>query len=189
MKPRIGHLMAIACLLATVGCSQRVSYTPSQNHETLDSAEFVHYLARQPMVTFGEACRAMLIVADGDEQSGSFDARRAELESRGIVRDAWGLSATDAVDRGTLAYMIFRTCDLPAGLSMSVFGQCSLGDRRYAMREVAYQRIMRPGPPYRIATGGELVSAMGNADDYLASHGAYETGEGDIDFGGGLDQP
>lgn len=172
--------MCIVSLVAAAGCSQRITFEPSQDHNQFDSLEFIHLLAAQPMVTYDQGCRAILLVADGQESAKSFQERVMELESRGAVRGEWELEANNALDRGTLAYMIARTCQVPHGLNTWLSGFSGLGDRRYALKNVVRQGIMPYGLPYQIPTGGEVVAALAKADDYMAKHGLYETTEVEI---------
>lgn len=166
-----GIVLATACL---AGCAPRVAVTPAMDHNQLDSLALLHYMAGQPAVTNDEACRAVLVLVDGTETPGTFDTRRQALESRGIVRAEWGLQANDAVDRGTLAYMIFKGCGVRHGMNTWLSQGSGLGDRRYALRRCTQEDIMPYGLPYQIPTGGEVVRALARADDYLAKKGAYE---------------
>ena len=175
-------------MVLLAGCAQRITFEPPQRHDQLDSLEFTHLLAQQPMVNFDQACRATLLVADGTESAGTFEARRAELESRGVVSDKWNLAANDAVDRGTLAYMIFKVSGVPHGVNTWLSSLSGMGIRRYALKRVAREGIMPYGLPYQIPTGGEAVAALAKADEYMARHGVYESGEVEIsspaDLGG-----
>ncbi len=173
--------MAMTAAIGIAGCSRTsVTFTPSQDHNTLEQAEFAHYIAEQPMMTYDQLCRAVLLLADGDESPRSFENRVAELQSRGIARERWSFGAQDVVDRGVLAYMIFRTSNLPGGINTRLSGWTGVGCERYALKEVARKRIIRYGLPYQIPTGGEVMRALARADDYLADHGMYESAEKEI---------
>ncbi len=173
MRKRHAIWMLIPAVAA--GCSQQVGYTPARDHQTLEAAEFMHYMAQQPMVTYDELCRATLLLADGEETKTTFEERVSELASREVVRSEWQYDPDHLVDRGTLAYMIFRACKMRGGLNTLVSGWTGVACGRYALKEVIRRRIMRYGLAYQIPTGGEVVRALAKADDYLAAHGGYET--------------
>ncbi len=175
MNARNARLLCLMLPPVLAGCSHSLTFEPAQDHNQLESLEFFHLLAQQPMVTYDEACRAMLLLANGTETSSDFETRSAELASRGVISEKWGIAANEAVDRGTLGYMIFRTCRLPDSVNTWLAKCSGLGDRRYALKNVVRAGIMPYGLPYQIPTGGEVLAAIRKADDYMADHGVYET--------------
>jgi hypothetical protein len=126
-----------------------------------------------PVASVEEGCRAILLVADGVENYPTHDQRYAELVRRGMVREAWQLRPGDMLDKGTLAYMAYRVCNLPGGLNMHLLGSWGLGDRRYALKAAAAAGIIRYDVPYRAVRGGELAAVVGRIDAYLAEHKIY----------------
>ena len=170
---------AILVLAGLAGCSQ-LTYTPAADHNALETTEFMHSLTQQPMINYDQACRVALLMADGQETPGTFDERAEELVSRGIVRSEWNLKSENAVDRGTFAYMIFKAAHMPGGINTRLSSLTGFGDRRYALREVVRNRVMPYGLPYQIPTGGEVVAAVAEADDYMARTGVYESTEKEI---------
>jgi len=164
----------MVCGLGGAGCQVRPRFEPPIDPASLDSLEFVHALAQQPMVNFDQVCRAVLLVGDGQEQFGTFEDRQAELNRRGWVKRAWGLSPDDALDRGTLAYMVFRMCGLGPGINAVLSRVTGLGDRRAALKSVVRHGMMSYGDVDDYPTGGEVMSALSRADDYLARKGVYE---------------
>ncbi len=166
--------------LALTGCSQHLTYAPPQDHNSLADAEFVHVVAQQPAVSYGQLCRAALLVADGEDTAGSFEARVDALKSRGIVRQEWDHSSDRTVDRGLLAYMILRACTIPSGLNSRLAGWTGIGCERYALKDVVRQGIMPYGLEYQIPTGGEVMAALARGDDFMAAHGMYESTEREI---------
>jgi len=186
----------VACVLAGAllvvagicGCSQTLRVDQAETGEKVDVDTLLHeHLQKQPMVTTAEAYRVLLILADGDENYDSFEARQAALEERGIARPQWGLSRDACIDKGSVAYMICKILKIRGGVNLAVFGQLGIGDRRYAVRELAYMGLMPQTAPYRYITGGELVDLMLKADRYMAGHGMYE--EETVDIGQMLEAP
>lgn len=175
----------LACLLAiglaATGCTQTLRVEQADQGEQVEVDSFLHeHLPAQAMVTVAEAYRAMLLLADGDEQCNDFAARQAALEERGIARPAWGLRREACIDRGSVAYMVCRILQIRGGLNLNLLGGLGIGDRRYAVRELVYLDLMPPGAAYRYMTGGELAEVMLEADRYMARHGMYEAQEVDI---------
>lgn len=143
--------------------------------EALDVDDFLHdHLPAQPVVTVGEAYRSMLLLAEGDDPFNSFAQREEALLTKGIIRSQWKLQREEAVDRGTIAYMVAKIIGLKGGFNRAVFGELGLGDRRYALRELVYHQIMPLTPPYRYITGAELIDVVGKADRFMAAKGLYE---------------
>ena len=179
---RHGPLVALlAAGMSAVGCSQVVRPEQVEQAEKADIDTFLHeHLPGQPAVTVGEAYRALLVLADGEERFGDYDSRRAALEERGIVRTAWKLEREACIDRGSVAYMVCRILQIRGGVNMNLVGSLGIGDRRYAARELVYMDMMQPGAAYRYVTGGELLELMAAADDYMASHGQYQAETTDI---------
>ena len=172
--------VAVLVVVLAAGCSQSRQYQPQVDRESLSDTEFVHYLADVPVVTFEEACRGVLIAADGADAYDTYAERGAELERRGVIRASWGLKPDDVLNRGTLAFMLAEVCDLPASVNSTIFGSWGLGDRRYALKRAVYRDIIIYGPTYEMITGGEFVEALANADAYMAKAGTYDANVGDI---------
>lgn len=179
MKKMLKRWSSILVLTGLAGCSQ-LTYSPAADHNTLETTEFMHSLTQQPMVNYDQACRVVLLMSDGQDTPRTFDERSAELASRGVVRSEWNLKSEDAVDRGTFAYMIYRTARMPGGINTRLSNMSGFGDRRYALKEVVRNHVMPYGLPYQIPTGGEVVMAVAKADDYMAKTGVYESTDREI---------
>jgi hypothetical protein len=171
-----------ALLLLSSGCSQMCRPEQRAAGEAADPDAFIHeHLQKQAVVTVGEAYRAMIMLANGEDKYTSFEEREAVLLCRGIVRSAWKLCPDEAVDRGTVAYMAMRIMEIRGGVNAQILGRAGIGDRRYALRELAYMDLMPLGPVYRYVTGGEVVDLMARADEYMARRKQYELEPVDIE--------
>ncbi len=168
-------LVVTAGSLVGACATPKRTYQPAQDHNALNEIEFVHYLSALPTVSMDEAYHAMLVLADGEDSRQTFAQREAALVSRGVVRASWGLVADDALDKGTLAYMIVKICHLSGGLNDAVFGSWGLGDRRYALRTAIWHEMMPYGLPYHVVTGGELLTTITEAAEYLEREGLEES--------------
>lgn len=166
---------AAAAIVAIAGCNQPHRDPPSVDPSTLGDIEFQSYLAGAPLVTVDEAFRAILILADGQDTCKTFEERREKLESRGIARPGWKLNPEAIIDRGTLAYMTCKICHIYGGVDMLVFGNLGVGDRRYAMRELIYEKIMDEGSAYWYVRGDEIVAVLAKADEFMRKTKVYES--------------
>ncbi len=180
MKTRLLWAVLTVAAVSLAGCSQHIDYAPSQDHQALESSEFLHFMAQEPMVTYDQLGRAALLLADGEERPMSFDERVAELKSRGIVREEWNYAADTIVNRGTLAYVILKVCQMPGGINTFLSGLTGLGCERYALKEITRRKIVPYGFAYQVPTGGEVARALARADDYMAKRGLYESAEGEL---------
>jgi len=179
--PLVALAAAAAVLAIAPGCALRRHYEPPVHPDTLEGTTFLHYLGSVPVVSFGEACRAMLLTADGIEDHTTHAERYAELRRRGVVRDAWGLEADHLLDRGTLGFMAFRICRLEGGVNTLLLGSWGLGDRRYALKEAAATGLLAYGVPEHAVAGGELLAVLARMDEHLARQGAYEWDRPEVD--------
>ena len=181
MNIRLVSAVVTGASVLFAGCSaSHVDFTPSQDHQSLESSEFLHFMAQEPMVTCDQVGRAALLLADGEETAMTYDERVAELKSRGIFREDWDYEAGDVVSRGMLAYVILKVCQMPGGINTFISGLTGIGCERYALKEITRQGIVRYGFPYELPTGGEVARALARADDYMARRGLYESSEGEL---------
>ncbi len=143
--------------------------------EKVNGEEFLHeHLPKQPAVTVAEAYRGMVMLADGEDRFASFEERESSLMSRKIAGPAWKLQRDQAIDRGSVAYMVTRILKIRGGVDLVVFGGIGLGDRRYALHELIYMGMIPNSPTYRYMTGSELVDLIAKADEYMAQHDMYQ---------------
>jgi len=163
------------------GCAGPVKSPPQGvDPDKLDDATFLAYLADEPLVSTAEACRAVLILADGKDTCASFEERRNKLIERGIYRPEWRLEPDQCVDKGTVAYMVAKVCGFVGGLNRILFGSWGLGDRRYAYRELVDRGLVQGGVDYQLITGGELAALLAKADAVMAERGLYPAPPADL---------
>jgi hypothetical protein len=172
LTSRLAFIAALG--LCGMGCAQVNRGEQVSRGEQLGVDEFLHeHLPAQAMVTTGEAYRALLLLADGEEHYNSFDARTAELERRRWVRPEWKLAREQPIDAGAVAYVVIRAVHGERGVNSLVLGSAGVGERRYALRDLEYMGLIEHRPSYRWLTGGELLDLMGRADEYMARHKLY----------------
>ena len=173
-------LLAMLCLCVAAGCAGPRPSPPSVDSSTLSDEGFQAYLAEVDLVTVSEAYRAMLILADGEDTSKSFEERKQKIESRGIARKEWNLHPENVVDAGSLAYMICQVCKIRGGVCFNLFGRAGVGDRRYALRELIYREMVDEMGDYQYVTGATMVGLLAKADVLMQKKGFYKTEEIDL---------
>lgn len=188
-------ILVTMCAALAAGCLGPRQSAPSVDPSTLADEGFQAYLAEAELVTVEEAYRAMLILADGEDSSTSFEQRRELLESRGILRPEWNLQPQNVIDVGSVAYMVCRVCQIRGGVNCRLFGSWGLGDRRYALRELLYREMIDRTVDYQHMTGAAMITVLAKADELMEKKGLYYsetidlTDEGDRDEAGELIVP
>ena len=172
--------VALACVLPIVGCLGPRKVAPAKDPTGLSDEAFQAYLAEAPFVTVEEAYRAMLILADGEDTCKTHEERAAKLESRGIARAAWKLEPQNVVDAGSVSYMVVKICQIGGGVNFNLFGSWGLGDRRYAMRELVYRKMLEDSADYQAMAGDRLVGLMARAGDLMEKKGLYDSAKIDL---------
>lgn len=163
-------LLGLATTLQGGGCAMpQRTYQPAQDPATLDDVSFLHYLATVPVVTVAEGMRAVLLLAGDGARGSTFEQKYEELRGRGAVKEAWRLEPGQILDKGTLAHMLQVICDMPRSLDDVLASKTGVGDRRYALKTCIHEGVMPYGVAHERVTGGELLSALTNAEGYLGS--------------------
>jgi hypothetical protein len=119
-------------------------------------------IARRGTATIEDAYRQFLSMAvshgrvrvAGEVDEMSFEEVTSELESLCIVDSSWNYSPNTCLKRDILAYMTCSYLGCRPGLLTGALGMT----RRYAHREMLYQRIIPPGAPATLVSGSELLS-------------------------------
>lgn len=175
-------LLSLLALSLWAGCQAAPRAEQADRGEQAEEAAFLNdHLPKQSVVTVAEAYRAMVLLADGKDSYQTFSEREQALLQRGIAREAWHLERDAPVDKGSVAYMVYKIAKLPGGINNHLFGTIGVGDRRYALRELAYRQLMPNASPWHYMTGGELVDVTAKADRYMAERGAYS--QENVDLG------
>ena len=170
MRNNIFFLGAVSLLVAIAGCSPsagplaqfagevKMAGEPASD---MPDAVFMGELAAQDRVNQNDGFRAVLIWADGKDESKNFKQRAVTLAAKGFLKTRWRLNPAAPLDKGTLAYMVFKALDLRGGVNMAIFNS-----RRYALRELVYNGMMARGADYTYVSGSEFIAILGRADDY-----------------------
>jgi len=160
---RTGMLAAVGLLLA----AGPVLAAEAEADEAIPKtdAQFFAELGYKPVATASDTARALVIlVSEGKDLGGDYDACRATLRERGILPDGWLDEAgpDEATTKGRLARLVCKALDLEGGLWMRLLGPLP----RLALHECAYLDLMTRGAVYRHVEGGELVGVIDRADRF-----------------------
>ena len=175
-KRQIVHTgLWLAVVVSPLGCAATRTEPAAVDYNTLDDAAFLHdHLVNQALVTVDEAYKVGLILADGEDTTGGFAERETKLAERSIIRPAWNLAPDQYVDMGTVAYMVCQICEVTGGVNRVLLGSWGLGDRRYALRELKFRKIIQGGSDYSLVSGGELLGILHRADTYMEQAGVQD---------------
>jgi hypothetical protein len=121
-------------------------------------------LVNKGNATYADTLRVIDILVKGqDTTATSFEALKTELADKKIISSKWThLKETDLINRGEVAYMLFKALNLKGGLSVKIFGLSC----RYAYRECVDKKLMVPGFPNQLLSGAELISILAEAEKY-----------------------
>jgi len=128
-------------------------------------AQFFAELGYKPVATASDTARALVIlVSEGEELGGDYDACRRWLRQRGILPDGWLSEAgpDEVATKGRLARLLCKALGIKGGLWMRLLGPRP----RFALQECAYLDLMTRGAVYRHVQGGELVGVIDRADRF-----------------------
>ncbi len=160
--------LCVIVVVAACAMPQR-TFQPEREPASLDDVSFLHYLATVPVVTVHEGMRAVLLLTDDSDKGTTFERRYEVLHGRGAVKLSWRLKPGRILSKGTLAYMLRTICRLPRGFNEALSSSTGFGDRRYALKTCIDEGLIPYGLSHEPVTGGELLSALTNAERYLES--------------------
>jgi len=163
MKPLWGLLAAM--MLCCTSCQRPGAAPAVENGDVMlsgaDSAEFLDRMSSRATVTEAEALEGIRLVLQKEDKV-SFAKAIDELQADGIVSKQWRFKADGHATKGLVAYMVYKVCNIPGGLTLTVFGP----SRRYCLKELQFRGLMGEGLSYNTVTGMEFVSVLTRADEY-----------------------
>ena len=156
----------LACGAGVAGCGVQAGYVAGGNVKLPEGEGSPGYLDRvssQETISENDAMRGILLLLDGEDKTETFQRRIDALRKRGIVDPSWDFAADRPVTKGKLAYMLYQTCRMDGGLTLTLFGP----SERYCLRELQYQGVISSGVFYTPVTGLEFVAILTRADTYM----------------------
>lgn len=166
---RAGALAAAGAVLAGgAGCARTmIAETLATNYaagEVEQELAYWHTLPTRSAVANDEGLHGLFLLADGDDPSGSYEARVEGAKARGWIPAGFDEPAGMAMQRGTLAMAVAVICEIRGGVVMRALGPSP----RYAVRELTYLRLMpENSTELQTLTGLEYVGVISKAQDYL----------------------
>lgn len=159
-------VLAGACALSAAGCNrttvrkvEATDYDPKDENAELD---FWHNLPGRSAVTNDEGLHGVLVFADGEDPTRTYDSRIALLKERGWITKGFDEPATLAMQRGTLAKALCHVLEIKGGVMMRVTDKSP----RYAARELMYLGIMGAGTEQQVLSGLDYLGVISKAQDY-----------------------
>jgi len=147
------------CTRTTVRQPEATNYDPSDENAELD---FWHNLPGRSAVTNDEGLHGVLVFADGEDPTRSYQDRVALLKERGWITDGFDEPGTLAMQRGTLAKALCHVLEVKGGIMMRVTDTSP----RYAAREMVYLGIMAPGTEQQVLSGLDYLGVISKAQDF-----------------------
>lgn len=165
----IGTLAAFgfgAAMALQGGCSRSLVEQPLDagmpDHSEASEMDFWHSLPGRSAVSNSEGFHGVLLLADGADETATYEERLAVLKERGWVSGGFDEAGDLAMQRGTLAKAICHAMEIKGGVMMHLTNRSA----RYAMRELAYVRIMAPSTENQVVSGLDYVGVISKAQDY-----------------------
>jgi len=156
-------LIVLAALPAAAGCGPAAAPEIVKGDAPLggtDSADYLDRLSSTETVSEAVALEGILQVL-GQSQERSFAEAVAYLRQQGIVSARWRCQADRDVTKGRVAYMVYQTCQLKGGVTLTLTGP----SQRYCLKELQYLGLVTEGQTYNTVTGMEYVAILSRADE------------------------
>lgn len=168
---RTSRLLACAVALAGFtlgGCSRTVVKDPLETNYpvTDDAAElaFWHSLPSRSAVSNDEGLHGLLLLADGVDEAGSYEARVQKAKDRGWLSAGFDEEKDLAMRRGVLARCVVVICKIKGGVMLQALGPTE----RYSTRELGAMGVIPSGSSENQSiTGLEYMSVIAAAQDQL----------------------
>lgn len=131
------------------------------------SNEIIDQLLEEQQATLGKSAYLVLLAADLISENST------PVESvEALASFDWGFdNATpeDAVDLGSLAFMIMKSFDMKGGIMYTIFP-----GRRYAVKEFAFRTLtLESASQYRILSGIDVANILGRSLDILGRRDGF----------------
>ena len=171
-------LASLALALCTGGCArttivdpQETTYDPNDVTAQLD---FWHELNGRSAITNNEGVHGVILMTQGTDETGSWEARLDFLDERGWLPDSLRDESPDtAMQRGTLAAILVRAMNIDGGVMMRLTDKAP----RYAYREMVYLGLMPEGSEQMVLDGLDYLGVISESEDFLALRARREAQE------------
>lgn len=127
------------------------------------SLEFQREVAQKRTVTLGDAAMMFYGLVNDPKADLTPEAAFDDLVAKGILPEGWKDDLAGEASLGQLSVLICKTLDLSGGVMMNLTGSF----RRYAYRECARLRLVKPAGPHSRVPGRDLIGISGRIEDHL----------------------
>lgn len=161
-------LTGLSLVTGVTGCSRTVVKDPLETNYpvTDDAAElaFWHSLPSRSAVSNDEGLHGLLLLADGVDEAGSYEARVQKAKERGWLSAGFDEDKDLAMRRGVLARCVVVICKIKGGVMLQALGPTE----RYSTRELGAMGVIPQGSSENQSiTGLEYMSVIAAAQDQL----------------------
>lgn len=133
--------------------------------------EYLKRLVRQAKARKVDAVYVVMVLLGKHKDFSSFEAQSSYLKQNGFFpKYEDGSDLNELLTKGELAFMLCKALKIKGGLHLRIFGL----SERYALFELAHQRIMILGHKNEIVTGRELVYSFLRSSDFLKDRSRHE---------------
>jgi len=154
----------VIAAVASVAWEKPRAIRPAAQEDATVAEPLAISITRKGTATVEDAYRMTLQMAAGHNRVQlerpvtdlAFEEVTARLEALCVIDAAWGFAPDTCLRRDVLAYICASYMGCRPGLVTGVFGMT----RRYAHREMMYQRVIPNGPPGTFVSGSELLAVL-----------------------------
>jgi hypothetical protein len=169
----LSAVVGVCCAAMPGGCTRTTVTRPVEPYaDASDEAQidFWHTLPGVTAVSNNEGLHGVLLFADGQDPSGTYEARVASLKDRGWLEPGFDEPESLAMSRGTLAKALCHALEIKGGVMMGLTHKAP----RYAVRELVYMEIMAPSTENQVISGLDYIGVISKAQDYSTARQKHE---------------
>lgn len=155
---------AAAAIALAAGCARTVVEQSVVDLPGMQQDELAYWEAIESrfVVSNNDALHALILLADGADDSVDYEARIAKARARGWVKGRPG-PANESAQIGIVAVGICQILEIKGGLTMRLFGPSP----RYCTRELIFLELLPPRADTQAITGLELAELIGRASQVI----------------------
>jgi hypothetical protein len=149
------------------GCQRTTSQSPLQtqyaDEDITGNLDFWHGLSDRKIVTNNEMAHALIEFANETDPNETYEQRVAWLKEKKYLDGSFEAAGNASAQRGTIAQIICRICDIKGGLTMRIIG----AHPRYALHELVDLNLIAPSSAQQGISGIEFVGLIGRAELHM----------------------
>ncbi|MBN2120824.1 MAG: hypothetical protein JW734_07205 [Candidatus Omnitrophica bacterium] len=129
--------------------------------------DYFRSLISKEIALQADACKSLAVLLNIDQEFQDLPSQINALKQKNIIpkKLTSSFNPQEPLRKGVAAYMFCKALDIKGGVVLRIFGI----SQRYALKELVFQEIMRPGYERDVVSGKELVLMVTEAANYLIS--------------------